>query len=598
VLRSVILTDDETEAGPLQAALEAAADPTRKYAATVLPVSRAAEIAWDNTALIIWHAALPKADDLITQQLTNHLNSGRSILFLPTEAPNNETFGGLHWGAWSGDSKPAAVEWWRNDTGLLANTRSGTSLPVGELEVTRRCDILGEGTPLARVDENKPLLMRADIPGDGNAWFLGTLTGSGSSSLARDGVVMFAMLHRALNEGASTLGKAQQREAAATNTLNDWKRVGEAMLSSEQSLRAGVLTKDDKLIALNRPLREDRPETLGKTALAELFAGLDHHIIEDQVENETSLASEIWRTFLFLMAIALLGEALLMPGRREPVPHGDAERAVFELTGRGAAFSCMPVVDERELHDEDGTELPILLKANHELLAIPRCHCELWRLQVRSKTDRACLQSHRSPFFDSPTTFVFNPTPVAFGVAFVVAIAGLAFMAWRRSGYRKLMGWLELLRVIIAIGIAITLLQPEWLETFKPETKPVLAVLHDVSGSMSTKDVTRGTQVISREETAKPLIEPKLWEPLKQRMDVVIEPFSSSQTPAAEGTDIHAALASVLEQQPNLKAVVLISDGDWNTGLHPHRPPRGCACARCRCLRCRSVLRRGCRMSN
>jgi hypothetical protein len=79
---------------------------------------------------------LPKADDLITQQLTNHLNSGRSILFLPTEAPNNETFGGLHWGAWSGDSKPAAVEWWRNDTGLLANTRSGTSLPVGELEVT------------------------------------------------------------------------------------------------------------------------------------------------------------------------------------------------------------------------------------------------------------------------------------------------------------------------------------------------------------------------------------------------------------------------------------------------------------------------------
>ncbi len=172
-----------------------------------------------------------------------------------------------------------------------------------------------------------------------------------------------------------------------------------------------------------------------------------------------------------------------------------------------------------------------------------------------------------------PTTsqLVFNPTPIAFGVgvAFVVAIAGLAFMAWRRSGYRKLMGWLELLRVIIAIGIALTLLQPEWLETFKPETKPVLAMLHDVSGSMSTKDVTRGTEVTSREDAAKPLIEPKLWEPLKQRMDVVIEPFSSAQTPAAEGTDIHAALAGVLEQQPNLKAVVLISDGDWNTGLAP-----------------------------
>jgi uncharacterized membrane protein len=172
-----------------------------------------------------------------------------------------------------------------------------------------------------------------------------------------------------------------------------------------------------------------------------------------------------------------------------------------------------------------------------------------------------------------PTTsqLVFNPTPVAFavGVAFVVAVAGLAFMAWRRSGWRPIMGWLELLRVIIAVGIAITLLQPEWLETFKPETKPVLAVLADVSGSMSTKDVIRGQEAVSRESVVKPLIDEKLWSRLKERMDVVIEPFSSSQTPTSEGTDIHAALLSVLEKQPNLKSVVLISDGDWNTGSPP-----------------------------
>ena len=325
VLQSVIVSDDEAESAPLQAALEAAADPTRKYAATVLPTSRAAEIPWDDTALIVWHAALPKADDLITQQLTHHLATGRSILFLPTDSSNSEAFGGLHWGAWSSDNKPTNVEWWRNDAGLLANTRSGTALPVGELEVTRHCDILGEGTPLARLVGNRPLLMRADIPGDGNAWFLGTLPGSGSSSLARDGVVMFAMLHRALNEGARSLGKAQQREASITalgsSDLAAWKRHGPAILSSEQPLRAGILENDDKLIALNRPLREDHPETLGKAALEELFAGLDHHIIEDQVENDTSLASEVWRTFLFMMALALLGEALLcMPAKRDPQP--------------------------------------------------------------------------------------------------------------------------------------------------------------------------------------------------------------------------------------------------------------------------------------
>lgn len=328
VLQSVIVSDDENEAGPLQTALEAAADPTRKYAATVLPPSRAVEIPWDEVALIVWQTALPKADDLIATQLENHLNAGRSVIFLPPEEPGTEAFAGLHWGAWSSGAKPAVVEWWRNDAGLLANTRSGTALPVGDMEVQRRCEILGEGTPLARLAENVPLLVRANTAGtgEGGAWFLGTLTGAGSSTLARDGVVMFAMLHRAMQEGARGLGKAQQREVGVTalgkGDLGEWKRRGgETVLSSEQPLRAGVVESGERMIALNRPLREDRPETLGKTVLDELFAGLDHHLIEDQVENETSLASEVWRTFLILMAVALLAEALLcMPGKREPQP--------------------------------------------------------------------------------------------------------------------------------------------------------------------------------------------------------------------------------------------------------------------------------------
>ena len=183
----------------------------------------------------------------------------------------------------------------------------------------RRCDILGEGTPLARLGENQPLLMRANTTGENQIWFLGTLPGSGASTLARDGVVMFAMLHRALQDGSKGLGKAQQRDAGV-NALGsgEWKRRGEAVLSTEMPLRAGIAESGEKLVALNRPLREDAPDFLGKTALGELFAGLDHQIIEDQVENETSLASEVWRTFLFLMAIALLGEALLcMPPKRE-----------------------------------------------------------------------------------------------------------------------------------------------------------------------------------------------------------------------------------------------------------------------------------------
>ncbi len=52
-------------------------------------------------------------------------------------------------------------------------------------------------------------------------------------------------------------------------------------------------------------------------------------------------------------------------------------------------------------------------------------------------------------------------------------------------------------------------------------------------------------------------------------MEIVVEPFSSSQQPPEEGTDLNAALAQAAEKHPRLGAVVLLSDGDWNTGEPP-----------------------------
>lgn len=332
VQRSVVISDDPAEAAILQAALAAPADPSRKYACDVLASSRAAEIAWEDTALIVWHAPIPKADDLLAKQLQEHVAAGRTILFLPPEKPAGETFLGLRWSDWKPEqgAHGAAVEWWRNDAGLLANTRDGTSLPVGEVEITRECPVQGEGIPLARTAGNTVLLMRATNDEAGGAFFLGTLLGSSSSSLGRDGVVLFAMLHRALNQGALGLGKAQQRTASRTALGGDpsaWKRLGAddsaaQVISTELPLRAGVDALGEKLVALNRPPAEDDPAILSPTTLGELFAGLDYRYIEDTLEGDKSLASEVWRTFLILMAIALLGEALLcLPGKREPQPN-------------------------------------------------------------------------------------------------------------------------------------------------------------------------------------------------------------------------------------------------------------------------------------
>jgi hypothetical protein len=325
-LHSIIVSDDETESGPLNAALSAAADPSRKYTVTVLSVKRAAEIPWDETALIVWHAALPKPDDAVAGLLQEHVAAGRTAIFLPPESPDDTTLFGLHWGAWESEAtdKAQTVEWWRNDADLLANTRDGTALPVGTLDVLRRCTIIGEGIPLARVAGQVPVLMRSSSEHRGAAYFLGILPGTASSSLARDGVVMFAMLHRALNEGGRTLGKAQQRVASTTALGNDpsqWKPVnpvGDARPSAILPLHAGVVKNGDRIIALNRPPGEDLPSALSPTALNELFAGLDFRVLTDSVEQGRSLTNEIWRTFLIAMAIALLGEALLcMPPRRE-----------------------------------------------------------------------------------------------------------------------------------------------------------------------------------------------------------------------------------------------------------------------------------------
>ncbi len=170
---------------------------------------------------------------------------------------------------------------------------------------------------------------------------------------------------------------------------------------------------------------------------------------------------------------------------------------------------------------------------------------------------------------------VFTHTPVSLtvSVAFVAVVIVLAIIGWKRSGWRKSIGWLEFLRVLIAVAIAITLNQPEWREVFKPDTKPVVAVLYDTSGSMETADVVdpldANAAPRTRQEAVMPLAAPSLWNPLRQRMDVVIEPFSSAEDPPVEGTDIHGALQRVLEQQPRLSAVVLASDGDWNAGGAP-----------------------------
>ncbi|MGI9241130.1 MAG: BatA domain-containing protein [Verrucomicrobiales bacterium] len=330
-LKSTVVSDSPEVSTPLLAALKAQADPSRSYACQVLPAGRAAEIVWDETALIVWQAPIPQADSVIAKQLTAHVRAGRRLIFVPPKDPEGAAFDGLRWATWqsSRSDDPVLVDWWRDDSGLVSGTRAGKALPVGEIRVRRWCGLEGENIPLARLGEaaeSAVLLAQATDDSGRAPYFLATLPGSGSSSLARDGIVLFALLHRALNEGGNSLGNALQRDAgrdALGESDATWQRLGagpgdEPVLTFDLPLRAGVLQRESAdpdqpgvLVALNRPPGEDAPQTLATPALDELFDGLDWRLLERSLENEKSLASEVWRLFLLLMGAAIIFEALL-----------------------------------------------------------------------------------------------------------------------------------------------------------------------------------------------------------------------------------------------------------------------------------------------
>jgi hypothetical protein len=331
---SVIISDDSESSDPAKAALSAAGEGARKQEVKVLSATRASEIDWDRTGLIVWQAALPESTDLLAQQLLNHVAQGRSVLFMPPSgAVNQANFMGLSWGEWRNlerkKEQSSAVEWWRTSDGLLANARSGQVLPLGELEVSRYRQIIGEGVTLARLADGESMLVQASSNGGGLAAFLATTPSSAGSSLARDGVVWFAMLQRALVQGGKGLGNALQREAGVRALQADltWSPVEDAgILSSLLALRSGIVTSGDRSTALNRPLTEDAPLLLSDETLAELFQGLQFHRVDDSVDSGEDLANEVWRTFLLLMAAALLLEAFLcLPKRKAPSPEARME---------------------------------------------------------------------------------------------------------------------------------------------------------------------------------------------------------------------------------------------------------------------------------
>lgn len=174
------------------------------------------------------------------------------------------------------------------------------------------------------------------------------------------------------------------------------------------------------------------------------------------------------------------------------------------------------------------------------------------------------------------SALVFHPSPASlvFSWLLVITVGVFGWWAWKRSGFARWTGWLELLRWVIAVLVAILLNQPEWRVLHQPDTKPVLSVLWDQSHSMDTRDVLKpgaetGKAAQTRAEAVQDLLRAELWAPLRERFDIAMEPFSSTMDPPQDGTDLNDALERAQRQHERLRAVVMLSDGDWNLGKPP-----------------------------
>ncbi|MES2923824.1 MAG: hypothetical protein V4819_19880 [Verrucomicrobiota bacterium] len=174
-----------------------------------------------------------------------------------------------------------------------------------------------------------------------------------------------------------------------------------------------------------------------------------------------------------------------------------------------------------------------------------------------------------------------SPTPLTLwiGIIALILVAVLSVVSWKRSPHPKRTAALECLRFLSALVVVILLWQPEWLTTIHPDTKPQIAILWDDSKSMTTLDATlppvlsEKSEVVSRAEWVKKALASDLWKPLEAdgANEVSALPFATPPTEngAIAGTDLETPLTDLIAKQTNLRAVVMLSDGDYNLGQPP-----------------------------
>ncbi len=166
------------------------------------------------------------------------------------------------------------------------------------------------------------------------------------------------------------------------------------------------------------------------------------------------------------------------------------------------------------------------------------------------------------------------------GLLLLITIGFYCWTAFRRAVRPIRTGLLELLRFTIASLVVVLLLQPEYHRILNPTEEPEIVILADTTASMSTVDATENPdlarpKIIPRTQLSQQILQSEFFLPLLEdgKTTVNIETFGAptenAEPGVQSGTNLEKALADLLDDRPNLRSVVLLSDGDWNQGKPP-----------------------------
>lgn len=314
-LRATVVSD---QPALIRNAQLAALSPATRQPAEVLTPAAFAERTGSDATLLIWHAPLPDAAG--EKRLRGFIEEGGAVLFLPPGRVDTGKFLGLGWA----DAQPAPadkpfkVAKWEQQEGPLAKTDEGLSLPLADLDITRRQAITGEPTALASFADGSPLLTRRAL-GKGQFFFCATVPHDDWSTLG-DGPVLVPMLQRLLQTGARRLNQETMVACGELSALDRAKQWTSADGSTGKNilLNAGVYRAGERLLAVNRPSAEDDRTLLEPAVAKKILGTLPLQLLQERTARSDALQGEIWRIFLIGMLAFLFLEAWLVLPNKKP----------------------------------------------------------------------------------------------------------------------------------------------------------------------------------------------------------------------------------------------------------------------------------------